>query len=106
MRLGGAGDGDRANPAGVNRRAVMSLVRRFTRGLHALVFRSRVERELDAELRAFLDAAIEAKMRDGASRADAERAARLELGSAAAVKDHVRDAGWESTVESFRQDVR
>jgi hypothetical protein len=40
------------------------------------------------------------------SRADAERAARLELGSPAAVKDWTRDVGWESRLESVWRDVR
>src|SRR5258705_1289265 len=39
-------------------------------------------------------------------REDALRAARIELGAAAAVKDRVRDAGWESLVEKFGQDLR
>jgi predicted permease len=84
----------------------MILLRRITNGLRALFRRSRAEAELDAELRDFLETAIEQKMRAGASRAEATRAARLELGSSAAVKDRVRDAGWEAIVESTWQDVR
>jgi predicted permease len=84
----------------------MRLLRRLAAGLRALVLRSRVDRELDDELNGFLDAAIEDKMRHGASREAATRAARLELGSAAAVKDHVRDAGWETAIELLWQDVR
>lgn len=79
---------------------------RLTGGLAALFARGRSERELDAELQQFLEAAIEAKMRGGATREAATRAARLELGSAAAVKDHVRDAGWETSIESIWQDLR
>lgn len=40
------------------------------------------------------------------SRAEASRAARLELGSIDAVKEQVRDAGWESSVESSLRDLR
>ena len=40
------------------------------------------------------------------SREDATRAARVEMGSAEAVKDRIRDVGWESLVESFLQDLR
>ena len=50
--------------------------------------------------------AIEDKMRAGMSRESATRAARMELGSAAAVKDRVRDVGWENVVETTWQDVR
>jgi predicted permease len=84
----------------------MRMLRRLVGGLTALFHRSRVERELDAELGEFLEASIEHKMRTGASRADATRAARIEMGSTAAVKDRVRDVGWESIVESIWQDVR
>jgi putative ABC transport system permease protein len=83
-----------------------TLVRRVAGGLRALFQRARVEQELDAELREFFEAAVERKMRDGLRREDAVRAARVELGSVAAVKDRVRDAGWESLVESIWQDVR
>lgn len=79
---------------------------RLTGGLQALFRKNRVEQEVDAELRAFLDTAVDQKMRDGLTRDEALRAARIELGSAAAVKDRVRDVGWESVVESTWQDVR
>ena len=84
----------------------MRLLRRVAAGLRAWVARDRTDRELDAELHDFLETAIEQKMRTGATREAATRAARLELGSVAAVKDHVRDAGWESTLDSVAQDAR
>ena len=59
------------------------IFRRLAGGLTALFRRSRVERELDAELSEFLATAFEQKMRAGASREAATRAARLELGSRA-----------------------
>src|SRR5687768_1883052 len=84
----------------------MILLNRIANGVRALFRRDRAEAELDAELRDFLEAAIEQKMRAAAGRAAATRAARIELGSIPAVKDHVRDAGWESILESVWQDVR
>jgi predicted permease len=84
----------------------MRTFHRITRGLTALFTRQQDDEELREELRTFLETAIEAKVADGMSRADAERAARLELGSAPAVEDWVRDAGWESRLESVWQDVR
>ena len=84
----------------------MGAVSRLTGGLRALLRRGREERELDAELRAYLDAAIEAKMQSGLSREAAARAARAEMGSIAALKDHTRDAGWETSVESLWRDLR
>jgi len=84
----------------------MRLLHRFTGGVRALFGRGQLEAELDAELSEFLQASIEAKIADGLDPDDAARAARLELGSAAAVKDWVRDVGWETRVESVWQDVR
>ena len=84
----------------------MPALRRFAAGFIALFRRSRAEQELNTELQEFLDLAIEDKMRAGMSRESATRAARIELGSDAAVKDHVRDVGWENIVETTWQDVR
>ena len=75
-------------------------------GLRALVFKSRAERELDDELRQYLDNAIEQKIASGMTREEATRAARAEMGSVTAIKDNVRDAGWESTVEGIWRDVK
>ena len=84
----------------------MSLLARVVGGLRGLLRRRAVEQDLDAELRDFLEEAIAQNIRRGMTRAEATRAARLQLGSAEAVKDRVRDVGWESTIESVWQDVR
>jgi putative ABC transport system permease protein len=84
----------------------MVLINRVTAGFRRLLRPARVEHEMDEELRQFLEVSIEQKVRDGMSREAATRAARLELGSAEAVKDQVRDIGWESRVEQLIQDVR
>lgn len=84
----------------------MPLLTRVVGGIVGLLRRTRQEQELDAELQQFLDMAIEDKVRAGMSREAATRAARMELGSAAAVKDGVRDAGWENVLETTWQDVR
>jgi predicted permease len=84
----------------------MFLFMRVTNGFRALFGKRRAEAELDAELRAFLEAAVEQKVSAGMSREAALRAARVEIGSVEAVKDRVRDVGWESIVESVWQDVR
>jgi putative ABC transport system permease protein len=71
----------------------MRVWRGLTRVFSALVSRRRQDADLDDELRAFLDASVHAKLAAGMSRADAERAARLELGSPAAVKDYFETMG-------------
>ena len=79
---------------------------RVTGTLQALTGRRRLDDDLDEELREFYAASVEAKLAAGLPRAEAERAARMEIGSATAVKDWVRDVGWESRLESVWQDVR
>ena len=84
----------------------MRRLRRILGGLTAMLRSTRVEQELDEELQAYLDASVEAKVRAGMTEEDARRRARVELGSADAVKDHTRDVGWETTVEQAWRDVR
>jgi predicted permease len=84
----------------------MSIWHRFSGGLRALLHRRQTERDMDEELRAFLDAAAERRMRRGMPEAEARRAARVEMGSMEAVKDEIRAAGWESAVEALWTDLR
>jgi MacB-like periplasmic core domain len=84
----------------------MTWFRPVVSGAVALFRWRRVEQDLDEELRAYLEASIDARMRDGLSRNDATLAARRALGSVDAVKDHTRDAGWEAGLESVWRDVR
>jgi predicted permease len=75
-------------------------------GLNALRRSRHVEADLEEELRAYLDASMQHKMRNGMTRDEALRAARLESGSIHALKDRVHDVGWESVMESSWRDVR
>jgi hypothetical protein len=84
----------------------MSMLTRFTGGLRALFRTSRVEAKLDDELRGFLAASVEERMRAGLTRAEAVRAARVQLGSIEAVKDRVRDGGWESILDGCWRDIQ
>ena len=84
----------------------MRVIRHVVLGLSALLGRRRAERDLDDELRAYLDTAVEQKVAAGMTLEGATRAARAEMGSLAAVKDYTRDAGWESIAETTWQDVR
>jgi putative ABC transport system permease protein len=84
----------------------MRFFSRLTGALRAMVFRRHVDAELDDELRDYLAAAVEANIAAGLSREDAIRRARADMGSPAAVKEWVRDVGWESRIESLWQDVR
>ena len=84
----------------------MRLPRRLTGGIKALFRRKQVDADLDAELREFVRASTDAKIAEGMTPHDAERAARMELGSPPAVKDWIGDVGWEAWVGSVGQDVR
>jgi predicted permease len=81
-------------------------MRRLFAGFRNLLHRTRRDADLDAELRAFYEASVEAKLAAGMPRAQAERAARIELGSPAAVKDWVRDVAWTTRLEAVWQDAR
>src|SRR5207245_9163219 len=78
----------------------MSLLRRIASGLRALFQKEQTDRELDEELRAYLEMAIEEKMKYGTSRQDATRAVRLERGNAEVAKEVIHAARWESVVET------
>src|SRR5580693_3028875 len=84
----------------------MAIWNRFLGGLRALVHRHETERDMDDELRAFVDASAERRMRAGMPEAEARRAARVEMGSMESVKDEIRSAGWEAAAESMWTDLR
>ncbi len=81
-------------------------LRRIASGLLAWLRHSRVEADLDAELREFFETGVEQKMRTGLDRAAAARALRHEMGSIESVKHRVRDAGIEAAIGAFVADLR
>jgi putative ABC transport system permease protein len=84
----------------------MTLLKRLAAGLGALIWKTRTERELDEELRTYLDIAIEQKISAGLPRDAATRAARAEIGSVEAIKDNVREVGWEIQLDTCVRDLR
>jgi putative ABC transport system permease protein len=68
--------------------------------------KEQADRDLDEELRAYLEMEAVEKMKQGMSRKDALRAVRLERGNLEVTKEVVRTAGWESVLETCWQDVR
>ena len=84
----------------------MRPFRRFLHDVLTLVRRRTTDRDLGHELDAFLEASVAHKIQSGMSREDAMRAARLELGSAMAVRDGVRDVGWTSIWEDTWRDFK
>ena len=84
----------------------MSLLHNLADGLRTLFRKKQMEQEMDEELRDYLHAAVQGKIRSGVRPEEALRAARVEMGSLEALKEEIRSAGWESTLEAFWQDLR
>jgi predicted permease len=84
----------------------MGLLSNLAQGIRSLLHRDRVERDMDDELRSFVEASTADKVRSGMSAEQAARASRIEMGSTNAVKHHVRSATWESRAESLWHDLR
>lgn len=84
----------------------MSILRNIADGLRSLFRAERNERELDEEVRGYLELAAAEKVQQGMSREEARRAVRLEMGNPDTTKEEVRAAGWESFVEALWQDLR
>ncbi len=73
--------------------------------IRALSRRAEVERELEAELEAHLAREADAYERQGLSRADARRQARIALGGFEDVRERTRDVRGTAFLESLAQDV-
>jgi predicted permease len=82
----------------------MSL-RAIRAGLRTLFRRRDVDRELDDEIAHYLELATEEYLRQGMKRPEAERAARVLMGSASSVREQALSERWEAGVESMLSDV-
>lgn len=71
-----------------------------------LFFTRRVDADLDQEVHSHLELLIDEKIRAGMTLAEAQRAARIELGGVEQVKIHVRDSRCGAFLDSLLQDVR
>jgi len=74
--------------------------------LRALVRGSKVERELDEELRSHLEHEIEKYIKAGVSQPEAARRAHLALGGLEQVKERCRDVRGTRVIDDFSQDLR
>ena len=84
----------------------MLRLQSIVEGLRTLFHKEQVEQEMDEELSGFPDTAVKDKGRFGMSQEQALRAAGVEMGSMDAVKEEIRDAGWETTIETFWKNLR
>jgi len=74
--------------------------------LRNLFFTRRVDADLDQEVHSHLEMLVDEKIRAGMTPAEAQRAARIELGGVEQVKIHVRDSRTGAFLDSLMQDVR
>jgi predicted permease len=84
----------------------MGLLGNIAQGILSLLRGQAIEHDMDDELREFIDASTAEKVRRGMPAEQAAHAARVEMGSANAVKHHIRSATWESRMEIFLRDLK
>jgi predicted permease len=84
----------------------MTLLSQLRSWLHSLLRRSRLERDMDAELRFHLETYTDDLIRNGVPRGEAFRRARIEFGGLERAKEECRDARGITLLESFLQDLR
>jgi len=84
----------------------MSLWRQITRGARTLANRSAADQDVNDEVAYYIDQATADLVVRGLSPEEARRRARLELGSATAVREQVRSSGWENVVETLAADLQ
>jgi hypothetical protein len=80
--------------------------RQLRHGLARLLGRTAADREIDEEVRHYLEEAAAAHEARGLSAEEARRAARRELGNPLAVREEVRAYGWENALETLFADLR
>ena len=84
----------------------MSMWRKVGAWAGANLRRSRMESEMDAEMRFHVEAYAEDLMRSGMGKAEAQRRARLEFGGVEQAKEECRDAKGVSFIEGVIEDLR
>jgi len=84
----------------------MTLASRFRSWLRAMTQRSRLESEMDAELRFHIEAYAQDLTRRGVPGPEAMRRSRVEFGGIERAKEECREARGVSFLESVAQDLR
>ena len=85
---------------------MMLAYKRITSTFRSLFRKEELDRNLDDELRSYLDHVADEKIGAGASRSEAYRQARIELGGVEQVKEKVRDRRLGAHLDVLLQDVR
>src|SRR5215469_7704761 len=91
---------------GEDMNAVVSIVSRCAVALRSLLWRRRMEDEMDAEMRLHIGTFVDERVRAGMFRSEAERLAHVEFGSMEAAKEQCREARGVRLFDEFAQDLR
>ena len=84
----------------------MSFWRQLIRGVRVLGNRRAADQEIADEVSHYMEESESALIAKGLSPEEARRAARLELGSATAIREQVRSYGWENTMGGILADLK
>jgi putative ABC transport system permease protein len=84
----------------------MSLWRQVIYGLRGLAHRDQRNKDVADEVEQYFEHATESYIARGLSPEEARRAARLEAGNIASVKEQVNSYGWENAARTFAGDLR
>ena len=84
----------------------MTLLHRLVSIARWILRREQAERDLDAELRAFIELSAADKIRDGIPPAEARRLAVLDVGGVQQVKERVRAGRHGGTLDEIGRDTR
>src|SRR5688572_24279550 len=85
---------------------MMGLLRQIRRGVIALFSPARADADMDNEIRDFIQGRTRELVREHLSYEDAQRIARIEIGSITATRESVRASGWEHGVDTLLGDCR
>jgi putative ABC transport system permease protein len=80
--------------------------RQIRRGLDTLLHRVDADRDVDDEVRHYLEQTTAAYIASGMTPDAARRAAQMEIGNTTVVREQVRDYGWENFVDTAIGDFR
>jgi len=84
----------------------MTMWSRVRSWLRVMLLRSRMESEMDAELRYHIEAYAEDLVRSGIPHTEAQRRARIEFGGIERAKEECREARGVNFLETLFQDLR
>jgi predicted permease len=84
----------------------LSFWRQLIRGVRVLGNRRAADQEIADEVSHYMEESESALIAKGLSPEEARRAARLELGSATAIREQVRSYGWENTMGGILADLK